>query len=1109
MPSSNTPVRDHLVDALYADLVGPFAGASAHATSRELLRNPSDWYLTGFLVPESDREPPPDMLEDAGEGDDVPREDSEAEPEGTKRPKLFPASMGMSVLLPPDADLEHVTARVSFARYVEEWKKEEESAPGRGKKFWRRVPQPEEAVTVPLDEGVVRAGIPLRNTPKVFLEGRLATFADPLPGIEAGTRALSLFVVNRLPVTPSESGRTERTLFQVQLAVDCPKGFVERPNRTGLVARGDFDAKVADLQFRDHVEYAVGHNVAAEPLTVDGRVTTVRTRWIPRTDVRLVDARRVDGVTVAMEELAALADAKAVEDALGDLPALYTAWLSEEAKKPLEAERAEVRRELLVEAQHACARIRAGIDRLKADPDALEAFRLANSAMATAARKRTPTAYVDDAPSWRLFQLAFLLLNLDGVTDPLGDDREVVELIFFPTGGGKTEAYLGVIAYALILRRMRGRGTDHEGLGVAVLLRYTLRLLTLDQLARATTLICALEVLRREQPALLGETRFSIGLWVGQSATPNRFDQFVEALDDYKKGRRKTLPVPLEKCPWCGHELESAGLEVRPSAKKAERVIVRCLNAEACDFANPHPDGLPLVFIDEQVYRELPSFVIATVDKFAMMPWRGETALLFGRATSSKDGRFFGPLDRPPRGATRLPDGLPGPDVIVQDELHLITGPLGTMVGLYEIPVELLSTRGEGGTRFSPKIIASTATANHAREQIRALYGSRRQTSIFPPPAVDALETWFSLVNRRDPGRLYVGVAAPGHPIKRILLRVYLSLLTATKKLAADESMPPAQRDSMLTLVGYFNALRELGGMRRLVEDDIRTQARTRAARVPAEGLATNPWFADREIHEPLELTSRRSTGEISEAKARLENTHAEEKTTDVVLASNMISVGVDITRLGLMVVAGQPKTTSEYIQASSRVGRDRKAPGLVVTCFNVNRPRDRSHYEHFVAYHESFYRYVEAQSVTPFAPRALDRGLTGAFVAATRLSDDELTEPHGAEKLAARRAHADQVRGAFVSRSGAASATVDEWIRHRLDKWEELAQSASTHSARLAYSRFDLTKGDRQLLHLTLDPPAEMLAGEEKFSAPTSMRDVEPTVHLWLAQPGVAKKGR
>ncbi|MGE3633994.1 MAG: hypothetical protein AB7P00_29105, partial [Sandaracinaceae bacterium] len=583
----HTAVRDHLVDALYADLVGPSAGADAHATSTELLRNPPDWYLTGFLVPETDREPPPDELDGPGEGDDVPKDDSNEEEQPTKRPKLFPASMGMSVLLPPDASITHLTARVSFARYVPEWIEKRADQPGRGSKFWRRVPQPVEEVRIDLDDDKVKAGFPLRNAPTVVLTGRLASFDRDLPGIEKGTRALSLFVVNREPVLEDDRMRTGRTLFQVQLELECDAGFLPRPDQSGLAAEADPDAQVMDLHYRNHVELAVGHNVAAEPVATEGgRCTRVRTRWIPRSEVRLVDPRKVDGVTVAMESLAQLDGPSSVDAALGKLPAMYAAWLDDvEKKDALSGSRADVRHELLGEARYACDRIRAGIARLKNDADALEAFRLANRVMAAAARKRT--VYTDgEVPSWRLFQLAFLLLNLDGVTDPHHADRKTVELIFFPTGGGKTEAYLGVIAYALILRRMNGRGTDHEGLGVAVLLRYTLRLLTLDQLARATTLICALEVLRRERPELLGQTRFSVGLWVGKSATPNRFTELFEELDAFRAQRRKTLPVPLEGCPWCGQRLDSAGVEARPSKKHCERIVVRCLNPEGCDFDN-------------------------------------------------------------------------------------------------------------------------------------------------------------------------------------------------------------------------------------------------------------------------------------------------------------------------------------------------------------------------------------------------------------------------------------------------------------------------------------------------------------------------------------------
>jgi hypothetical protein len=592
--------------------------------------------------------------------------------------------------------------------------------------------------------------------------------------------------------------------------------------------------------------------------------------------------------------------------------------------------------------------------------------------------------------------------------------------------------------------------------------------------------------------------------------------EIAEQLDDYRAGIRDTSPVPLENCPWCQTKLEKSGMELRPTKKRAERVVVRCVNAGNCDFANPHPDGLPLAFVDEQVYHELPCFLIATVDKFAMMPWRGEAGMLFGRVTSYKEGRFFGPLDKQPKGATTRPDGLLPPELIVQDELHLITGPLGTMVGLYEVAIEALCTREIDGRVIRPKIIASTATAHHAADQIRALYG-RKETATFPPPGIDALETYFSVVNTRDPGRLYVGVAAPGHPLKRILLRTYVSVLSAAEKAYRDKDTDPHLADAYMTLVGYFNSLRELGGMRRLVEDDVRYQCSRRSERVPVEIANPPHWFSDRTVSEPLELTSREPTGRITETKARLAEPYGTREKTDVLLASNMISVGVDIGRLGLMVVAGQPKTTSEYIQATSRVGRERERPGLVINCFNMARPRDRSHYEHFVAYHQSFYRFVEAQSVTPFASRALERGLTGALISMARLNLMDLTRPEDANCISDFRPKVDELVTKFVdraSRQPGAKATSEEsarrarsWAENRLDLWERLVRTARDRATERSYSPFDLSKSGTPLLHTALRPPEDPEPGEDKFCAPTSMRDVEPSVHLWMAQPGVGKR--
>jgi hypothetical protein len=408
---------------------------------------------------------------------------------------------------------------------------------------------------------------------------------------------------------------------------------------------------------------------------------------------------------------------------------------------------------------------------------------------------------------------------------------------------------------------------------------------------------------------------------------------------------------------------------------------VTCINRD-CSFSRGK--SLPILAVDEPIYRRLPCFLIATVDKFAAMPWTGEVGGFFGRVQRHDRQGFYGPSE--PLAGHPLPDDrLPPPDLVIQDELHLISGPLGTMVGLYETALDELSSVEVNGTKVRPKIVASTATVRRAESQIRALF-NHRMIDIFPPPGPDNRNSFFAqtLTPAQSNARLYVGIAAQGRSPKVVMLRVYLALLATAQKWYAKLGKKPDPTnpgDPYMTLLGYFNSLRELGGARRLIEDEVRNRLAGYATRNrvgETEGL-----FENRQIdYEPVELTSRVSTSQVSEAKRRLAQPFSDEDSADVAIATNMISVGLDITRLGLMVVFGQPKTSAEYIQATSRVGRDHEHPGLVVTILNIHKPRDRSHYERFAAYHESFYRCVEATSVTPFSPRALDRGLAGALKA-------------------------------------------------------------------------------------------------------------------------------
>lgn len=1080
-------VRSHLVDALEADLVGPFRKAPGQATSNapEVLRiPPSRWYLTGFLVPrdQGEVEEPDDADDDVGAGDDDDGEESSKPDPTVKKVRRLPASMGLSVFVP--ATVKQLSATVSWADYGRE-----ELA---GRKMWsRRFSQ--RAVPVPIDDAKLRAGVEVADSRGLRLEGRV----EKTP---SGSVAVAVFLVNRRAPVATANGRDEAYAFQAHLALECPAGFAGRPD-TSDETSDDFDDRVNDLQFRGRQEWAVGHGVSVRVDASQRPVTRIETDWLPRVEVLPVVPRRLPDVVVQMEQLASLASPAEAEAALLPLVAAYREWVESQAGADVGSDaRRQTRDALVHRARRAAARIEEGVRLLAKAPLAFDAFRWMNLVMAQAERKERP----DDAPEWRLFQLAFILLNLPSTVDEAHADRELVELIFFPTGGGKTQAYLGLIAFTLLLRRLRGQGRPDGGLGVAVLLRYTLRLLTLDQLGRASTLICALEALRQQEPERLGEVRFSIGLWVGRSATANTLEQVAKQITEYKNDNspRAQSPFPLATCPWCGAELARDCFVLKPTRTKPDEVLVGCANLECAFNLGRNAEGLPVLFVDEQLYRELPCFLVATVDKFALLPWRGETGLLFGRALGRTGRRFVGPCDDAKAlkaAALKLPQGVPAPELIVQDELHLISGPLGTMVGLYESAVLTLAPKA--------KLVASTATVRRSRDQVLRLYG--RAVALFPPPGSDASETFFASVGREG-ARQYLGVAAPGRPMKAILLRVYVSLLAAA---ARGEALHGTLADPYLTLVGYFNSLRELGGLRRLIEDEVRRLVMDRDRRRPEDfdPAEEHPWYRNRSIlAEPVELTSREKTAAIKAAKNRLRLAHGEPQSVDVLLASSMISVGVDIDRLGLMVVAGQPKTTSEYIQASSRVGRHAKRPGLVVTCLNVAKPRDRSHFERFGAYHESFYRFVEATSVTPFSAPALDRGLAGVVVALGRLMNLAMTAPLEVKALDAHRQAIEAQLGLLEQRAGQGCATKEESdratdivrtrARSLLDSWHTVIEQAKKDAAQRAYSPLDPGgKGYKPLLRTVLDPVDSAGQDERKFEAPLSMRDVESAVHLWI----------
>jgi hypothetical protein len=1126
---TSSDVRARLTQALRLDLVGP--EPDEPQIDEVLASPPSRWYLTGFLAPwsapaaqkrDDDDQGELELTEATSQGDE---DESPTEPPPARRGQ-FPSSLGISVLVPAGATQLRVTARWGDYTPREvgtrpdiEWKRHE-----------RR-----QTVTVTLqgekaDPPV--APVPESNGLEIVTSVRRIRRPEDLPGLPAGTRAVSVFLVNRrTPMEGQEDLKDTQFAFQAGLVVESDEPFVPRPNPRGRDA-DDPDERIADLQYRDVMEYAVGHGTSTRTVLTGSSCCRVETTWMPQAEVERVEPVFMAGVELGMEALAAMPDAETVRASLASLTSGYRAWIEEQrASAPQSGTQSEVAETLLQRAGLAADRIDAGL-KLLDDPQVFEAFRLTNRAMAMAARQRraqekalSPDAI--DAPAWRPFQLAFVLMNLRGFVTPTHVDRELVDLLFFPTGGGKTEAYLGLAAFAILLRRLRdpGRGSA----GVTVLMRYTLRLLTLDQLGRAATLVCALELIRQEKPALLGSWPFEIGLWVGKAATPNRMGRAGDKdrttahakTRRFKNNSRRAAPIPIETCPWCGTKFKPESFQLtkttadgswKVETDEPQELRILCANP-ACRFKGRN--ALPIVAVDEPLYRRVPCFVIATVDKFASLPWTGASRALLGGADRFDAAGYYGPWQ--PDVGQKLPKALAPPDLVIQDELHLISGPLGTMAGLYETAIDALCTREVDGHRIRPKIVASTATVRRADAQIRALF-TRAGVEVFPPPGPDRRTSFFArtvpLAER--PGRLYLAVAAQGRSFKVVLLRTYLALLASAERAwqeAGGSKNAANPADPYMTLVGYFNSLRELGGSRRIVEDEVASRVLAYADRKrvgEAEGS-----FANRTIsREVCELTSRESTDKVADTKRRLaigvaDKDKAKER-VDVALATNMISVGLDIIRLGLMVVLGQPKAIAEYIQATSRVGRDEDKPGLVVTLLNVHRPRDRSHYERFEAFHASFYRGVEATSVTPFAPRALDRALPALVVALARQSRAALTPARGARCMVTERPNLGALPEVLAERArrhrnltpeeeARINANLQMRVKDLLDSWWKVAKQQQDVGARLVYQRYEQADG-KALLRMPLEAPDPDLGQDgRKFKAPRSLRDVEPPVNLFV----------
>lgn len=1054
-PITQRQVRDAMVEIASGLLLGPLG------EEEEIASPPVDTYLTGILWP---RGTELDPLEDDELGGAAGEDEGAGDVAIPGYRAIRPCSIGLTFWAQRGAPLQvHLG---TTARYVPT-EGEPPRAGARPTISWRRHVL-DYAFAIPDDLGG---------------DARISTFRLP-DGSEVKDDAIVVHLRRRqdtgsgldvVTVTlineareDDDTRRDAACLFQTELRVTSVHGgdapFVPPPQRP-LGASFDDDARSNAMLYRDAVEFAVGHGIAAEWIATDpAAAREVRTSWMPQAPVLGTSAdghasvrdftkrfpRALDAAWLAQQgsKVEILAALEAFVDC-------YAKWIRDriEARLPtLPAHHREAAERHHSRCVETAARMRRGLLILERSDHAWRAFGLANEAMdrqsllSGKGKRRGPLR-------WRPFQLGYLLLVLPGIVEPDDPDRRCMDLLWFPTGGGKTEAYLALTAFQIFLRRLADEGRRDRG-GTDVLMRYTLRLLTVQQFQRAASLISVCELMRRERTDL-GGARISLGLYVGGEATPNRLEAARSALAEEKAGSKpRSSPCQVLDCPCCGAKLP-------PSAwsAPADRAVIelRC-DAPGCE-AGGMP--LPILTVDELIYAAPPSLLIGTVDKFAQLPRRSDLRSIFG-----------------------LDEGQP-PGLIIQDELHLISGPLGSMAGLYETVVDLLCTK-EG---VAPKVIGSTATIGQAERQVRALFD--RAVLQFPPPGLDAADSFFAVRDEEGADRTYLGVTTAGRSPKFALQAVAAALLQAASVLR-ERGVAEDLLDPWWTCVLYFNSLRELGGAHVLMQDDVPRQIAFLAPRMKAQPRSLEA--------QPVELSSRVSSRDLpktlGELAAGLDNTDPyAEQPKDAVLASNMISVGVDVPRLGLMVVNGQPKSTSEYIQASSRVGRG--LPGLVITLHNAGRPRDASHFEHFRGHHAALYRSVEASSVTPWAPRARDKALHAVLCAAVRHLVDGMHPDDAAADLDEANPLVGEIVQAIIERSGAASGGIEqeeteEDVRALLAAWARRARETRASGRRLDWWARGGTIGKRPP-HL-MRSAEEAVRGDPAWPAPNSLREVEPS---------------
>lgn len=1051
----NTANRDKLITAVNAEIIGPevnlsnatgltetsesnnlseFYFHSINGIKEEIFTDgkPSRKYAAALLYPQKSEV---DRLEEEDYKEEEVLEPSEVDIEivgneedgadyeesGTSEPinsrPYQQSTMGMTFAVPINSEI--LNAKFSCGIYED--KKDYNVTLQKGKTWWFRKTI-NSSIDINLDShnGIKKERLEFysvngekHNSHEVFIYSHVREYKN------LDLKIVTLTIENKTDYIVTKGIDTEENaiLFQCNLSARLlsEQKFVSYPKPSEMNKNISAEDRKFELLYLNEKNYAFGHDCSVEWDIVNNEVEEIRSTFLPTYEIPTISADiEVNGekLIIRHSDLASAKDFDEVNSILSPLLLGYKNWHETLVKTQSNKHYLDVQSTLIKDIEKAIGRIEAGINLLK-DESVFNCFRLANLAMLMQMtngknkreiniinnKKEFSSNYQDlfaslnysnfdliaesikeqinnseedsiwNKYSWRAFQIAFLLQSLTSIVEKESSERELVDLIWFPTGGGKTEAYLGVSAFSMLYRRFN----DPKDTSVDVLMRYTLRLLTADQFQRSSRLICSLEYIRSRMPSIFGESEYSIGLWVGASTTPNTNKAAGKKYNEIiKSGEGKFI---VEMCPWCGAEMKV--IREKNSNKYLylgydfqESLHMNCPD-ENCHFNN----NIPIYFTDDQLYKQPPTFLIGTIDKFVQLTWIPKARSLFGIGKTGD--RIFSP-----------------PNLIIQDEFHLISGPLGTLTGMYECLIEDLTTDKRDNKLIKAKIIAATATIKDYKKQVKAIFGKNdNQSSIFPPSGFDINDNFFSKIkldeNTKEPvpGRKYVGVFTTTQGKLQSQVQTLSALIEATSFLPEDSN----QRDPFWTILSFYNTIKEIGTAITLTDMDIPNHLNNYYKK---HGIRKDKrrYIKRSKVKE---LTSRLESSKVSDALAELSQPYSEKNNDafDICLASNIIEVGVDIDRLSLMTIIGQPKTTSQYIQVSGRVGRKTgERPGLVITIYNPTNSNDKSHFEHFKEYHQKLYAQVEVNSVTPFSRFSVERGFPAALIGFIRQNFDQRT---------------------------------------------------------------------------------------------------------------------